>query len=66
MAAGRTTPPLLAVLLVVTVVIDRYSRRVMAIEMFSNNPTAASVQSFLQGGTDNAGATPKHLIRDTG
>ncbi len=50
----------------VAVVIDHYSRRVMGIAAFRNNPTSASVQSFLERAIDNARATPNYLICDKG
>ena len=50
----------------VAVVIDHYSRRVMGIAAFRNNPTSVSVQSFLERAIDNASATPKYLISDKG
>jgi transposase InsO family protein len=50
----------------VAVVIDHYSRRVMCMAAFRNNPTSVSVSHFLECAIHNAGATPKHIICDKG
>ncbi len=48
------------------VVIDHYSRRVMGIATFRNNPTSVSVSHFLESAIHKASATPKYLICDKG
>ena len=50
----------------VAVVIDHYSRRIMGITVFKNNPTSLSVQRFLERAIDDASATPKYIISDKG
>ena len=50
----------------VAVVIDHYSRRVMGIATFRNNPTSVSIQSFLESAIVNASAAPKYVICDQG
>ena len=47
-------------------VIDDYSRRVMGIETFRNNPTSVSVSHFLKIAIRKASATPKYFICDKG
>jgi hypothetical protein len=54
----------LAVLLVV--VIDHHSRRVMGIDLFTNNPASLSIQSFLESAIVDACAAPKYIICDKG
>jgi putative transposase len=50
----------------VAVVIDHYSRRVMGISTFRNNPTSVSVSHFLESAIQKASATPKYFICDKG
>ncbi len=49
----------------VAVVIDHYSRRVMCLAIFRNNPTSESVQHFLESAIETS-ATPKYVICDKG
>jgi len=44
------------------VVIDHYSRRIMGITIFKNNPSSLSVQCFLERVIDEASAKPKYII----
>jgi transposase InsO family protein len=46
------------------VILDYYSRRVMAITEFKAPPTSEAVQYLLDGAIDKAGAPPKYLISD--
>jgi transposase InsO family protein len=48
------------------VVLDHYSRRVMAITVFRAPPTSEAVQNLLDGAIDKAGKAPKYLISDKG
>jgi len=50
----------------VAVVIDHYSRRIMGVTVFKNNPTSLSVQRFLEHAIDDACVTPKYIISDKG
>ncbi|MCP4823224.1 MAG: DDE-type integrase/transposase/recombinase [Shimia sp.] len=50
----------------VAVVIDHYSRRVMGVDIFRNNPTSVSVSHCLECAIHTASATPKYLICDKG
>jgi transposase InsO family protein len=50
----------------VAVVIDQYSRRMIGMETFRNNPTSVLIQSFLESAIHNATVTPKYLISDKG
>ncbi len=46
------------------VVLDHYSRRVMAITAFKAPPTSEAVQHLLDGAIEKAGTSPKYLICD--
>jgi transposase InsO family protein len=48
----------------VGVILDHYSRRVMAITAFEGLPTSEAVQDFLDSAKDEAGTLPKYLISD--
>ncbi len=50
----------------VVVVIDHHSRRVMGIDLFTNNPASLSIQSFLESAIVDACAAPKYIICDKG
>ena len=50
----------------VAVVIDHYSRRVVGFATFESNPTALSIQHFLESAIGNASAAPKYIICDKG
>ena len=50
----------------VAVAIDHYSRHVMGIATFGNNPTSVLVSHFLESAIRKASVTPKYFIRDRG
>jgi transposase InsO family protein len=50
----------------VAVVIDHYSRRVVRIAAFGNNPTSLSIQLFLESAIVSASVAPKYIICDKG
>jgi putative transposase len=50
----------------VAVAVDHYSRRVVGIARFKQEPTAVAVRSFLNRACRKAGCWPKHLITDHG
>ena len=50
----------------VTVAIDHFSRRVMALAAFDRQPTSLQVRQFLDRAMREAGHTPKHIICDKG
>ncbi|MBI4819075.1 MAG: transposase family protein, partial [Deltaproteobacteria bacterium] len=50
----------------VALVIDVYSRRVMGLSVFSDQPSATAVCSFLEHTITSAAAKPKYLVQDKG
>ena len=50
----------------VAVVIDRYSRRIVGMAIFSSNPTSLSVERFLKRVIDGASTTPQYIVSDKG
>ena len=47
-------------------VVDHFSRRVMGVAVFRQQPTSEAVREFLGRVIRNAGATPKYIICDRG
>ncbi len=50
----------------VALVIDVHSRRVMGLSVFSDQPSATAVCSFLEDTITSSGAKPKYLVQDKG
>jgi len=50
----------------VSVVIDHYSRRVMGITVFREQPSSVAMRAFIGRVMRVAGATPKHMVSDKG
>lgn len=50
----------------VGVVLDRYSRAVVATALFPKEPTSAEVCALLDDAAERAGRAPKHLVSDRG
>jgi putative transposase len=48
------------------VVVDHYTRRVMAIAVFKSQPSAKQVTAFLRNAVARCGQTPRHLVSDQG
>jgi transposase InsO family protein len=46
--------------------IDHYSRRIMGIAVFEQQPSSVAIRTFIGRATRRAGATPRHLITDQG
>ncbi len=50
----------------IAVSVDHYSRRVMGIAVFEQQPTSNAIRKFLARAMRKAGGNPKHLITDQG
>jgi transposase InsO family protein len=50
----------------VAIVLDHYSRRVMGLTVFKQQPTSETVRQFLGRVIAVAGTAPKHLVTDSG
>ena len=48
------------------VIMDHYSRRIMGITLFRQEPTSQAVRAFLGRVISTAGAKPRHLVSDQG
>jgi len=50
----------------VGVIVDHFSRRIMGVAVFTQNPTSVAVRQMLGRAIRNAGCAPSHLITDQG
>jgi transposase InsO family protein len=50
----------------VGVIVDHFSRRIMGVAVFTQNPTSVAVRQLLGRAIRNAGCGPSHLITDQG
>jgi len=50
----------------VGVIVDHFSRRIMGIAVFTQNPTSVAVRQMLGTAIRQAGTAPDHLITDQG
>jgi len=48
------------------VVLDHYSRSVVAWQLFRKQPSAEAIVALFESGRKRTGATPKHVISDQG
>jgi len=50
----------------IAAVVDHYSRRVLHVDCFANQPSSADVQAFLAKAIRAAGTAPKYIVSDRG
>ncbi|TDI33603.1 MAG: transposase [Acidobacteria bacterium] len=50
----------------VGIIVDHFSRRIMGVAVFTQNPTSVAVRQMLGRAIRNAGCAPSHLITDQG
>jgi len=50
----------------VGIIVDHFSRRIMGVAVFTQNPTSVAVRQMLGRAVRNSGCAPSHLITDQG